>query len=141
MTAIALALTAVIAAGTDVPWFVALFVFLFWGPVSTAICGSIASRNPLLRDADAAAAAQSSRPETDSSDESFVWVPATATLVIVSLAVALVGSKLTGAGFRTAVGYSFLATAFSFGVNAIVIEVEENAPGGFLRPDTWKKNR
>jgi hypothetical protein len=122
-TSIALALTAAIVATTDVAWILPRVAFLVWGPICAVICDVISSHNRL-----------------GGASGRLVWLPATATLAGLSMASALLTSFLFDAGFWKSLGYSSVLVAFTLAMNAIVIEIEDNAPGGWLHPDTRNKN-
>jgi len=120
---IALGLSIVIAATTDVPFLLPLVVFMLCGPIAALISEAIVSRNPLY-------------PQMK---ETRSWMG-----FVVFLTVSVVGSAIftqfSNLGFWKLFAYTSMVVAIAQAVNGIIIEIEDNSPGGWSRPDTWKRD-
>ena len=136
VTIVAVALAALIGATSDVHFLMALAVFLFRGPINTLLCEYIASRNPVVKQA------KQEQMEAGLSEEpghyERKWTLPTVVLLAVSLPAAAIWTIAGDQAFRNAFAYTSMIAAGALAVNAIVIEIEDSSPGGWLRPDTWK---
>ncbi len=130
MTGVAFVLAASVVLVSGIPWPLPVAVYLFWGPMSALICEGIAHGNPLVADSKAKSPEAREKPR-------LVWIPATATVVVLALLAGGIGVYAFGVAFSKTFGYAAMIIAGAMSVNAIVMEVEDNAPGGWLRPDTW----
>ena len=102
---------------SSVHFFIAAAVLLFAWPVTDVICESIASKNP---------AATKRIAVTN------WWILAIQLGVILTITTML--WRLTALPFMTAFAYSFLGLSSVGAINGIIMELEDNAPGGWLNP-------
>jgi hypothetical protein len=136
VTAVAVALAALIGATSDIHFLFALAVFMFWGPINGLLCEFIASRNPLIRQA------ERERVEAGLSEDQgkykWGWLLPTVVILAVSSLVAAIWTFVGDQTFRNAFARTSMIAAGALALNALVIEIEDNSPGGWLRSDTWK---
>jgi hypothetical protein len=136
VTAVAVALAALVGATSDIHFLIALAVFLFWGPINALLCEFIASRNPLAQQAEQEQV-EAGLPE-DPGKYKWEWILPTVVLLAVSLLAAAIWTFLGSQTFWNAFARTSMIAAGALALNAIIIEIEDNSTGGWLRPNTWK---
>ena len=117
----ALGFATLIHVTSSVHFLIAAALLLFAWPVTDIICEAIVSRNP---------AAPKRITVTN------WWVPGIQFGVI--LIVATVLWRSSRLPFMTAFAYSLLGLSLVGAINGIIMEVEDNAPGGWLNPRRHK---
>lgn len=117
---VAVAVSAVIAATTSIPFWVACADLLFAGPITDLLGERIQRQNPQLTDRQ--------QPFRRSGSVLIAWLAALA--VVCALL-----AYFQHTSFWLLYCSGFLLLMFAGALNGLVIELENNAPGGWLNPN------
>ncbi len=123
-TVTAFVLSTVVAVTSEIPFLLPFGVFIFCGPITALACEAILSCNP---------------DYLEMKEGGRSWIGLIAFLVVSVIGSAVV-SRFSGLGFWESFAYTSMIVAVAQAVNGIIIEIEDNSPGGWLNPGNRKRD-